>query len=328
MDLVSFIPGVGPTASFTPGSTPPPPFNVAHTGLTDGTSPATASSNMAEIYNRLLLNVAATITAAGLTIDNNNWAQLPQAVSALVNQALTNFTGSITTPPQFDNDSSLSTSAFVQRALGNYRNVINVITAGTVKITAAEAGNVYCVSANNVVFSVNPSGLPAGAAFTIFTDATYKSTISTTTGSGTDAFKPAPPLVTQGGVLLPRNKYTFVWDGTNFRCEGGIFTQSFLPFSGTSGTVTLQSGVTMMWGIDSVSIGETTRTVLLPWSFNNACSSVMITGRSDGTTITNNNIPQLVGTTPTSFTYFSQGIAETTTPLSPNQGVTWLAVGY
>ena len=85
MDLISHIPGVGPTASFTPGGNTPAPFNTTHVGVTDGTSPGTASKNMAEIYNRLMLQVASVIVKSGLTIDNANWAQLGTAVQNIAN---------------------------------------------------------------------------------------------------------------------------------------------------------------------------------------------------------------------------------------------------
>ena len=85
MDLVSFIPGVGPTADFTPGASTPAPFNVTHTGLTDGTGPLDSSKNMAEIYNRLLLQVASVIVKSGIPINNANWTQLGEAVQAMVN---------------------------------------------------------------------------------------------------------------------------------------------------------------------------------------------------------------------------------------------------
>jgi hypothetical protein len=87
LDLASFIPGIGPTAAFTPGPDTPAPFNVSHTGLTDGTSPSTASLNQAEVYNRLLLQIASVIVTSGLTIDNNNWAQLPAAIQAMISSA-------------------------------------------------------------------------------------------------------------------------------------------------------------------------------------------------------------------------------------------------
>lgn len=83
MDLASFIPGIGPTTSFTPGSNTPPPFNVPHTGLTDGTGPATASKNMAEVYNRILLELKATVVYSGLAIDNTNWTQLYPAIKRI-----------------------------------------------------------------------------------------------------------------------------------------------------------------------------------------------------------------------------------------------------
>lgn len=80
MDLISFVSGIGPTAAFTPGANTPAPYNVSHTGATDGSSPSTSTNNMAEIMNRLLLQVAAVISGSGLTIDNLNWTQLLAAV--------------------------------------------------------------------------------------------------------------------------------------------------------------------------------------------------------------------------------------------------------
>jgi hypothetical protein len=280
---------------------------------------------MAEVYNRLLLNVASTIVAAGLTLDQNNWTQLPQAVTALVNQALSGFTSSITTPPQFDNDTSISTTAFVQRALGNMRGITQVNASGTVVVTAADAGRVYYVTSSGVNFSLNPSGLLAGSTFTIITDATATSTIVTTSG----AFLPASTLFSRDGILRPRCQYQFIWDGANFRyLNGSSFNEDLFPFSTTSGYIKLPSGMMMEWGLDTTSIGETTRTILFPWAFPVACSSVMVTGISDGTTITNNNIPQIVSRSTGSFTYFNQGIAEPTNPVSPNQGVSWFALGF
>ena len=84
MDLVTHINSIVNTAGFTPGVNTPAPWNIQHEGLTDGTSPNNASRNMAEIYNRLLLERAALIQASGLTIDNNNWTQMTAAVIALI----------------------------------------------------------------------------------------------------------------------------------------------------------------------------------------------------------------------------------------------------
>lgn len=323
MDLVSFIPGVGPTASFSPGASTPPPFNVSHVGLTDGTSPATASNNMAEIYNRLMLNIASTIVAAGLTVDNNNWAQLPQAVSALVNQGLSNFASSISTPPQFDNDLSLPTTAFVQRALGNYRSAVEINT--NIGLTSADAGKIFYVTANATI-TLNPTGLPTGATYTfIVENSVAGAAVSLTSGIFIDPVFGNLGLSNIG--LKARNQYAFTWDGSNFRTANGGHLNDQVSSTGTNGFAQLSNGLMFQWGIDTTAIGETTRTVLMPWTFPTKCLNVSITGRSDGTTITNNNVPQLVSMGTSSFTYFSQGIAETSTPVNPNQGIYWMAIG-
>jgi len=92
VDLIDFIPGINTSAPFSPGPTTPAPFNVNHIGGTDGANPNNATFNVSEIYNRLLLQVASTIAYSGLTIDNDNWAQLPYAVQQIatnvVNSAL------------------------------------------------------------------------------------------------------------------------------------------------------------------------------------------------------------------------------------------------
>ena len=74
IDLVSFVQGVTNTKTFTPGANTTAPYNTNHTGMTDGTSISTSSRNMAEIYNRFMLNIAATIAESGIPIDNDNWA--------------------------------------------------------------------------------------------------------------------------------------------------------------------------------------------------------------------------------------------------------------
>lgn len=81
IDLISFIPGVGPTKVFSPGLNTPAPFNTTYTGATDGTGPTTATNMMAEIVNRVLLQIAGVIIGSGLTIDNTNWTQLLAAVN-------------------------------------------------------------------------------------------------------------------------------------------------------------------------------------------------------------------------------------------------------
>lgn len=87
MDLITHIPGVGPTSAFNPGATTPAPYNVPHTGALDGVGPGTASKNVAEIYNRDLLWRRALIAAAGLAFDPTNWVQEVAAIQSMISTA-------------------------------------------------------------------------------------------------------------------------------------------------------------------------------------------------------------------------------------------------
>lgn len=93
MDLITHVPGVTNSGSFTPGGTTPAPFNIAHTGLVNGSGPASASKNVAEIYNRLLLDRAALINMLGATLDNTNWAQASAVLKAYLDTMSSNTAG-------------------------------------------------------------------------------------------------------------------------------------------------------------------------------------------------------------------------------------------
>lgn len=70
------------------------------------------------------------------------------------------------TPAQFDNDQSLATTEFVQRALGSMSSAV-IVTSNRV-MTAADAGRYLFTNANGVAYTLpNPSGLPLGAVFRI-----------------------------------------------------------------------------------------------------------------------------------------------------------------
>ncbi|PZQ21164.1 MAG: hypothetical protein DI569_12940 [Sphingopyxis macrogoltabida] len=80
------------------------------------------------------------------------------------------FTGDPRAPhaAQFDNDTSLATTAFVQRALGNMRGVIQINEGGA--IAYHEAGSVVILGGGGESTVTLPSGatLPDGAAFHFF----------------------------------------------------------------------------------------------------------------------------------------------------------------
>jgi hypothetical protein len=85
-DIVSDIAGVGPTANYTLGANTEAPYaGVSILALTDGSSAATASKNMAKIDNRYLFERRYTIEKAGLTYDPLDDSQFVRALQKLPN---------------------------------------------------------------------------------------------------------------------------------------------------------------------------------------------------------------------------------------------------
>lgn len=114
-----------------------------------GNQPGVARS---KLVNKALRQ--ASLIAAGLAeyiADNqsNNItdALTPQNIADYLQAALTAALG--VTPPQFDNDTSLATTAFVQRALGNHQGGNVISSPGA--LLASDAGMVYNIGvAGNV----------------------------------------------------------------------------------------------------------------------------------------------------------------------------------
>jgi hypothetical protein len=323
MDLVSFIPGVGPTSAFSPGATTPPPFNVSHTGLTDGSSPSTASNNMAEIYNRILLNLASVIVKAGLTPDHNNWAQLATGVETIANNVLSGFTSTIVTPPQFDDSTKIATTQFVHRALGNTAGVIG-ISGSPFSVSAAYAGYTLVVLDGGGVVNIDPTGMKNGSVLSIIAHPTSNTTLVLQGGAQYRPIEMFPGATSY--LLRARSQIQLVWDGTYFYpLQGGAANIRTLT-GGDFGYMRLENGVMLQWGVDGTGIGETSRSVSFNTTFSSSAMSVMLVGKNLSS-IVNNNIPQLVSMSSSSFTYFNQGIAEPTQPITDNHGVYWFAIG-
>jgi hypothetical protein len=84
--LVDGITGVGPTGQFLLGANTIAPYaGTSVIGLTDGTSAATASKNVAEIYNEIIFDKRIIIEKSGLTFDPADNSQLLRAIQKLAN---------------------------------------------------------------------------------------------------------------------------------------------------------------------------------------------------------------------------------------------------
>lgn len=131
-----------------------------------GNQPGVARS---KLVNKALRQ--ATLIAAGLAeyiadnqANNITDALTPQNIADYLQAAITGALG--VTPPQFDNDTSLATTAFVQRALGNSRTTLSV--SSNLTLSGAEAGAEIVFGANNVTLTLpDSSSFQAGAAYFI-----------------------------------------------------------------------------------------------------------------------------------------------------------------
>lgn len=82
------------------------------------------------------------------------------------------------TPPQFDNDLSVATTEFVQRALGNFQRVLIAPPTGALTLTAADVGSFVTGGDGRHVVLPAASSVPAGSSF--YLNVSY---ISTTSGT-------------------------------------------------------------------------------------------------------------------------------------------------
>lgn len=160
------------TAAFTPAiaALPAAPGTlsvfVRATGANTSTTPTfkadgTAAKTIVKGNNVPLL--AGDIAGAG------HWLEL-QYDPTLDKWVLQNPThGFGGTPAQFDNTTKTATTAFVQRALGNFQNVLNITTT-PVTLTAADCGkylNIY--SAASVVNLPDSATVTVGASYSFYT---------------------------------------------------------------------------------------------------------------------------------------------------------------
>jgi hypothetical protein len=170
LDLVSFISGIGPTIAFTPGANTPSPFNTTHTGVTDGTSPTTASLNQAELYNRILLQIASVVSVSGISIDHANWTQLPAAIQAIAATAIGTF---VTT--SFANPGFIKVGAAILN-FGFSTNPVSSTSGNTFAVTYAEPFTVACAFACASPYS--PGGNNGSAANVQIADYSSLGTLS------------------------------------------------------------------------------------------------------------------------------------------------------
>lgn len=108
--------------------------------------------------------------ASSIVCDGNNNIKLASAdLTAYAPIASPTFTGNpaAPTPAQFDNDTSLATTEFVQRALGSFSGVTSY--AGAATLTAADVGKAILASGGTFTLTLPAaSAVPAGGCIQVF----------------------------------------------------------------------------------------------------------------------------------------------------------------
>lgn len=242
---------------------------------TTGNQPGIARS---KLVNKSLRQ--ASLLAAGLAefiadYQSNNVTDslTPQNIADYLLAALQ---GSLAvTPPQFDNDTSLATSEFVQRALGNFTNVQQYVNQ-TVSIPASQVGRVIILGGGyNTVTLPDTASCPIGSTFEFFSQGGTH-TVKAQTGQilGVGAQNSGNAITLAGSdfctiVNLSGNVWT-VTAGTPMLPSSSKFSNSL----SSAGWHKLPSGMIVQWGtINSGAAGVVGLT--FPVTFPNGCFTIL-----------------------------------------------------
>lgn len=229
------------------------------------------------------------------------------------------FSGSTApTPAQFDNDTSLATTEFVQRALGNRSKYLRV--SANANLTAADAGAVVLASAAGTLNVTLPpsSSVPAGTVITILTGAVNAVNVL---GAGSDTI--AGPLALEGTTsfqLAIKSGCSFIrGDGAFWHATDGAGS-SYLA---SSGYQKLPSGLIIQWGAATVP-ADTSMTVTYPLAFPTTTLATFATLGSG----LNGTYEYGIGISPSGTPKTSAIITVTSNQAAVSLGCNWLAIGY
>lgn len=208
-------------------------------------------------------------------ISNQQAKQLANRTKYLKDHVDALETSTSTTAPQFDNDTSPATTAFVQRALGNLRSVAGISTTAT--LTAAHVGQLVQCSSSGPYSVTLPlvASIPDGAVITIASSASGTVTIAR---QGSDVIYPNFGSSVTSIALGNGDTASFVRISGGWALFGGSaslkYTADFGGSLGANGWQKLPSGLIMQWG------GVTTNTsadtlVTFPVAFPTASCSIV-----------------------------------------------------
>lgn len=254
---------------------------------------------------------------AKIIADNNVNALDDGDVATFKANLLAAIWGSATTPPQFDNDTSLATTAFVQRAIGNRQN--NTELSSATALTAADAGKWINLSGGTAytVTLPNISSVAAGAEFIFHNDGGFPCTVQRY-GSNTIAIAGGMfPSVSIGpGEFLVVSAQGGLWRtaGSAVLKNEGQFGSSLAA----SGYQKLPSGLIIQWGVSGGVPNGGSLTITLPITMPGLIASVATSYNGNSPSVGNPHSTNIVSAS--QFQIYNSGSTTAT--------YRWIAIGY
>lgn len=264
-------------------------------------------------YHMIMEELMAIISAAGITPAQGNLTQLLTALRS---------SGVFQTAPQFDNDTSVATTEFVQRALGNFQGFREPSVNTT--LDASDVGKVITVNNTTITLTLpGADNLAPGSAIAICNVSPQGGAIVTVQRQGADQIWVGTGQGLTSFTLAPSESVTLVRQAANSwkQVSGQIGFGSSLAASGYQ---KLPSGLIIQWGSFSAS-GTADTAVTFPLAFPTACQAVMAThGPYAGPDIGSSVV---VSKTTSGFSYASYQ-SNGSVVRNGAQTVSYFAIGY
>lgn len=215
------------------------------------------------------------------------------------------------TAPQFDKDTSIATTEFVQRALGNYSGYFGFTGSTTLSATHAGAYIKFTIPVASIASL--PSSVPLGVKFTVTNAISSSATLTVAIPGGIGS-------VLAGGnatsfTLTPGSQVDLVHIGDGFY---EAINGSGSAALGSTGFQKLPSGVILQWGSAMASVADFF--VTFPIAFPAAVASLSF-GNNEARYGYHNNFLTTAG-----FRYANRDLASGVGVYPDN--FFWMAVGY
>ncbi|WP_199103188.1 hypothetical protein [Aquitalea sp. ASV11] len=268
--------------------------------------------------------------AAALGNDPNFATTMTNLLAQKAPLASPALTGNPTAPTQaqFDNDTSIATTEFVQRALGNYAGSITYAATGNISATAA--GKIIAFDSTSPITMTIPSAatVPDGASFFMLNGNSGAVTLQASAGEsifylGDGTAK--TPVLAAGGSLLLRRLSAVSWQVFGGTDQLG-FSANFGSLLSATGYQKLPSGIILQWGrAVNGTVGPIT--ITLPIAFPTANLIALAfpiigtpTGWDSATHTGSNSLTQVA--------FNRRSGNGTTISATSNFDVYWLAIGH